>query len=271
MNSAAGSWVSTVNPSQPVTVSPDGTVLASGFWAGPQMPFGKADPGRRVMVTASRSNAWPVSDVTVTVRPDVIDAAYIGATPRPGVDTDCAWDPAGLVSVSCWVGTVETKLIANSGTTRNGRAAVPSGGLATPPEPGSLDRPAVSPPLTTEACTIWASWSPRRYLRANSSALSARSAGLLVVAELERDADAADREVALDMDRRTRHVDVEAEGDVDVDAAEQQPDRDADPRLGIHRDLEPERVEEDDAVAAEVERRVGRTEVRGDVASRRRP
>ncbi len=73
------------------------------------------------------------------------------------------------------------------------------------------------------------------------------------------------REVALDVDRRAGHVDVEPERDVDVDAAEEQPDRDAHPRLGIHGDVEEEGVEEDDAVAAEVERRVGRAEVGGDV------
>ena len=67
------------------------------------------------------------------------------------------------------------------------------------------------------------------------------------------------------VERRPFDLDVETERDVDVDRPEQQPDSDADPSLGVHVDVKVEGIEEDDAVAADVERRVGRAELRGGV------
>src|SRR3954452_16228872 len=174
----AGHVVSTVRPSHASTVSPAGTVLACGFCAGPHTPFGNEEWGRTVRPTALRSKGWFESDVTVIVSVESRVGEYIGATPRPGAPAVAVWLPWAQVSSRLTAGAVVTKVSRNSGTSRNGWSALPSGGLLTPPDCGASDLPAVSPPLSTAACTTCASLSPRRYLAAKSPAVSARSAGL---------------------------------------------------------------------------------------------
>ena len=167
-----------VRPSLAAIVSPAGIVLAFGFCAAPHTPLGNAAPGRAVSRTPLRSRGCASSAVMVIVRVESRVSAYIGPTPRPGAATVVVWRPAAVVTTNVSDGAVLTNVSRNSGTRRNGLSALPSGGVATPPELGAVDLPAVRPPSSTVAWTTWAAESPRRYFAANSSAFSARSAGL---------------------------------------------------------------------------------------------
>ena len=98
-----------VRPSHASIVSPAGTVLAFGFCAGPQTPFGKADADRGVSSTSLTANGWPSSEVSPMEKVVSSVAEYIGATPRPGADTVADFDPEGAVSCSASAGAVVTK------------------------------------------------------------------------------------------------------------------------------------------------------------------
>src|SRR3954465_13189038 len=148
VKSESGSTASTTKPSQAGTVSPAGTVGASGLGAWPHTPLGKAATPRGVSTTLASEKLWASTDARVAVSEASTVALYIGATPSPGELTVADLvGPRPPASERCSAGAVDTRVMRNSGATRKGWAALPSGGLSCPLPPAAL--PATSPPLVT--------------------------------------------------------------------------------------------------------------------------
>src|SRR4051794_6113883 len=104
-----------VRPSHAGTVSPAGTVGASGFGAWPHTPLGNAEGSRATSTTGVNSKSWPSTETSVAVSDASSVALYIGPTPSSGAGTDVDFDSPLPANSSCLVGAVDTRVRRNSG------------------------------------------------------------------------------------------------------------------------------------------------------------
>ena len=188
----------------------------------------------------------------------VIEPWSIGATPRvrDGLCTSSV-TPDGLTVTTRLAGTTDVRIRPNSATTMNGRSGLPSGVGAPLPDGWAPNVVMTRDRLgTTVDAAVEVLVDERR--RAER-----RIDVLVGAAELHLELDGADLERGLAVEVGALHLDASADRDRDRDLAEQPGvDRDAggDAGVGAHRVVE--RVEEDDAVGAELDLRPGRAEVR---------